>query len=311
MGYQGIQLDMYTYAILVNGLRKNGRLKDALEVYQDLLIKGYHFDLTMYTVLINGLCKEGLFNEALSLVSKMEDNGCTPNAVTYRTLIHALSKNGNNEKAVKLHREMIARGLSYEIWKGNYNVNKVVEQTHMKQFVDKADPLLSSNYGRAVGSGCKEAAPLASCEYGVEWILSVDFQGVCWGCGGARRLAIDGYEDIQEEIYTLKQGDSTISAYYTKMKKLWQELDNFRLIPETSCIDNCKAIEKKREYKDSDQVIRFLKGLNDQYSVVLAASGYEPNGGGSNYSRGRVIVEEDPQMVEVEVKGTNSALTVA
>ncbi|GAU44048.1 hypothetical protein TSUD_300180 [Trifolium subterraneum] len=74
--------------------------------------------------------------------------------------------------------------------------------------------------------------------------------------------------DIQEEFYTLKQGDSSISAYYTKMKKLWQELDNFRPIPETSCHDNCQAIAKMREYKDSDQVIRFLKGLNDQYSAV-------------------------------------------
>ncbi|MCH90903.1 flavonol sulfotransferase-like protein [Trifolium medium] len=74
--------------------------------------------------------------------------------------------------------------------------------------------------------------------------------------------------DIQEEIYTLRQGECTISTYYTKMKKLWQELHNFRPIPESSCLENCKAIEKMREYKDSDQVIRFLKGLNDQYSAV-------------------------------------------
>ncbi|MCH79634.1 hypothetical protein A2U01_0000387 [Trifolium medium] len=74
--------------------------------------------------------------------------------------------------------------------------------------------------------------------------------------------------DIQEEIYTLKQGDCSISSYYTKMKKLWQELDNFRPIPNASCTDNCKALEKLRAYRDSDQVIRFLKGLNDQYTAV-------------------------------------------
>ncbi|GAU46385.1 hypothetical protein TSUD_280840 [Trifolium subterraneum] len=74
--------------------------------------------------------------------------------------------------------------------------------------------------------------------------------------------------DIQEEIYTLKQGDVSISAYYTQMKKLWQELDNFRPIPESNCVDNCAAILKMKQYKDFDQVIRFLKGLNEQYSVV-------------------------------------------
>lgn len=38
--------------------------------------------------------------------------------------------------------------------------------------------------------------------------------------------------DLQEEIYNLKQGYSSISSYYTKLKKLWQELDNFRPIHE-------------------------------------------------------------------------------
>jgi pyoverdine/dityrosine biosynthesis protein Dit1 len=74
--------------------------------------------------------------------------------------------------------------------------------------------------------------------------------------------------DIQEEIYTLKQGDNSISTYYTKMKKLWQELDNFRPIPISNCVENCNAAAKMKEYKENDQVIRFLKGLNEQYSAV-------------------------------------------
>jgi len=74
--------------------------------------------------------------------------------------------------------------------------------------------------------------------------------------------------DLQEEIYTLKQGENSISSYYTKMKKLWQELDNFRPSPISTCVENCKAIAKMREYKDSDQVICFLKGLNEQFSAV-------------------------------------------
>ncbi|XP_058758317.1 uncharacterized protein LOC131631538 [Vicia villosa] len=74
--------------------------------------------------------------------------------------------------------------------------------------------------------------------------------------------------DIQEEIYNLKQGDASISSYFTKLKKLWQELDNFRPIPECLCDSTCLAITKIRAYHDGDQVIRFLKGLNEQYSAV-------------------------------------------
>ncbi|XP_058759582.1 uncharacterized protein LOC131632879 [Vicia villosa] len=74
--------------------------------------------------------------------------------------------------------------------------------------------------------------------------------------------------DIQEEIYNLKQGDASIASYFTKLKKLWKELDNFRLIPECLYDSTCLAITKIRAYHDGNQVIRFLKGLNEKYSAV-------------------------------------------
>ena len=47
--------------------------------------------------------------------------------------------------------------------------------------------------------------------------------------GSHTRLA-----DLQEEIYVVKQGNLTITSYYTQLKGLWGELENFRLI--TSCV---------------------------------------------------------------------------
>lgn len=38
-------------------------------------------------------------------------------------------------------------------------------------------------------------------------------------------------DDLQEEIYLHKQGDSSISDYYTHLVGLWQEIQNFRPIP--------------------------------------------------------------------------------
>ncbi|XP_004488072.3 uncharacterized protein [Cicer arietinum] len=76
--------------------------------------------------------------------------------------------------------------------------------------------------------------------------------------------------DLQEEIYSLRQGDSSITSYYTKLKQLWQELENFRPLPSCSCNVKCLCalIPKIRRYRDGDYVIRFLKGLNEQYSAV-------------------------------------------
>jgi pentatricopeptide repeat protein len=58
---------LYSYTIVVDGLCTNGRLRDAQEVYQVLLNKGYHLDARIYNVVINGLCKEGFCDEVLSL----------------------------------------------------------------------------------------------------------------------------------------------------------------------------------------------------------------------------------------------------
>ena len=44
--------------------------------------------------------------------------------------------------------------------------------------------------------------------------------------GGLYRIA-----KLQEELFTFKQGDLSITAYYTKLKGIWEELDQFRSIP--------------------------------------------------------------------------------
>ncbi|CAJ2666734.1 unnamed protein product [Trifolium pratense] len=109
---QGIVPNLYTYNILIDGLCKGGRLiKDAQQVFHDLLSKEYNINVVTYTTIISGLCKEGLFEETFVLLSEMEVKGCFPNAFTFEIIISALFERGENDKAEKLLREMIARGL--------------------------------------------------------------------------------------------------------------------------------------------------------------------------------------------------------
>ncbi|XP_054797486.1 uncharacterized protein LOC129302589 [Prosopis cineraria] len=70
--------------------------------------------------------------------------------------------------------------------------------------------------------------------------------------------------DLQEEIFSLKQGDLSISEYFTQLKILWDELTNLR--PIKSC--TCGSVDSARTYRDEDYVLRFLKGLNDQFTSV-------------------------------------------
>ncbi|XP_061337323.1 uncharacterized protein LOC133284338 [Gastrolobium bilobum] len=70
--------------------------------------------------------------------------------------------------------------------------------------------------------------------------------------------------DLQEEIQRLHQGESSVGDFFTQLKTLWDELDNLQPLP--NCV--CSASDKLKKCRERDQVIRFLKGLNDQYSHV-------------------------------------------
>lgn len=71
--------------------------------------------------------------------------------------------------------------------------------------------------------------------------------------------------ELQEKIYAFWQGDQNITQYFTMLKKIWQELDNFLPLPTCICVIpcSCSMLTTIKSYIDNDQVIRFLKGLNE------------------------------------------------
>ncbi|XP_057440419.1 uncharacterized protein LOC130732374 [Lotus japonicus] len=70
--------------------------------------------------------------------------------------------------------------------------------------------------------------------------------------------------ELQEEIYSLTQGDLSVTKYFTAMKILIDELEVLKPLP--SC--TCDALIKIKEERNSDHVIRFLRGLSEQFSGV-------------------------------------------
>ena len=62
----------------------------------------------------------------------------------------------------------------------------------------------------------------------------------------------------------------SITAYYTKMKILWDEMCNYRPIP--VCLSGsgccCEAVKIVKKYRDNDYVLCFLRGLNDNFAAA-------------------------------------------
>lgn len=66
---------------------------------------------------------------------------------------------------------------------------------------------------------------------------------------------------LHREIFTLTQGMSTVSVYYSKLKDLWNEYDS--IMPPPICCDKSKKFVDHQQYQ---RLWQFLMGLNDNYS---------------------------------------------
>ncbi|CAI0375422.1 unnamed protein product, partial [Linum tenue] len=70
-----------------------------------------------------------------------------------------------------------------------------------------------------------------------------------------------------EAIFNLKQGTLSVSQYYSKQRALWDQLANYRFIPDCECGITCHCVlATLRKDHMNDKVIRFLRNLNDSFN---------------------------------------------
>ena len=76
--------------------------------------------------------------------------------------------------------------------------------------------------------------------------------------------------DLQLEASSIKQGDLTMTEFFTKLRVIWDELESFRPDPNCSCDPKCSCdmLSLISRRKTEDHVMQFLRGLNEQYSNI-------------------------------------------
>ena len=73
---------------------------------------------------------------------------------------------------------------------------------------------------------------------------------------------------IQRDINDLSQVVLDITVYYTRMKKLWEELSNLSIKNQCSCACSCRGKEIMHKAEQDRRLIQFLMGLNEVYTVI-------------------------------------------
>jgi len=74
---------------------------------------------------------------------------------------------------------------------------------------------------------------------------------------------------LQKSIAAITQGSHSASSYYTLLKSFWDELSNYRPIPQYSCGRCiCGCTKTIMDFHHQEYIYHFLMGLNDSFSNI-------------------------------------------
>ncbi|KDP31718.1 hypothetical protein JCGZ_14931 [Jatropha curcas] len=112
---KGYQPDVYTYTVIVNGLCKIGKTTVAFGVLKRMVEEGCEPNVVSYSAIIDSLCKDRFVTEALDLFLKIKSEGISPNVVTYNTLIRGLCMSSRWKEAFMLLHQMLRANVTPNI----------------------------------------------------------------------------------------------------------------------------------------------------------------------------------------------------
>ncbi|KAL0320186.1 UNVERIFIED_CONTAM: Pentatricopeptide repeat-containing protein [Sesamum radiatum] len=100
-----------TYNTLIDLYGKAGRLKDAADVFADMLKAGVALDTFTFNTMIFICGSQGYLSEAEALLNKMEERGIPPDTKTYNIFLSLYADVGNMDAVLQCYRNIREAGL--------------------------------------------------------------------------------------------------------------------------------------------------------------------------------------------------------
>lgn len=100
-----------TYNTLIDLYGKAGRLKDAANVFAEMLTTGIPMDTITFNTMIFTCGSHGHLTEAETLLAKMEERGLSPDTKTYNIFLSLYADEGNIDGVLKCYRRIREVGL--------------------------------------------------------------------------------------------------------------------------------------------------------------------------------------------------------
>ncbi|XP_023732774.1 uncharacterized protein LOC111880571 [Lactuca sativa] len=75
--------------------------------------------------------------------------------------------------------------------------------------------------------------------------------------------------ELRRKVTTIRQDDPTVSAYYTKLRSIWDEVQSISPTPTCTCNGcSCDVAKEFLKIREKERLYDFLMGLKEEYNVV-------------------------------------------
>lgn len=77
--------------------------------------------------------------------------------------------------------------------------------------------------------------------------------------------------ELHQELYQLRQGNLSVTYFFTQLTEIWEELDDYTTTPQYRSVKcTCAAMIEVMKYREDACVIRFVTALNDNFAMVCS-----------------------------------------
>uniref|UniRef100_A0A7N0VEV0 Pentatricopeptide repeat-containing protein n=1 Tax=Kalanchoe fedtschenkoi TaxID=63787 RepID=A0A7N0VEV0_KALFE len=119
LGDSACEHDLGTYNSLIHSLCLDGKIKDAISVFEELKVSGHEPDAVTYRIIIQGCCRCYRSDDAIRLFGDMQYNGLLPTTVIYNSVLDCLFKVRRVSDACQLYERMVQDGVRASCWTHN------------------------------------------------------------------------------------------------------------------------------------------------------------------------------------------------
>ncbi|XP_075506775.1 uncharacterized protein LOC142543415 [Primulina tabacum] len=128
-----IIVDTVSYSSVVFAKVKMGNLNTAMEIYGEMLKRGFQENAFVCSLFIGAYCEERRIDEAIPLLEEMESLGYKPPAETFNLMIKGCSINGLLDDSLVFCKKMVLVGYVPSCSAANEMIGKLCENGKTKQ----------------------------------------------------------------------------------------------------------------------------------------------------------------------------------